>query len=108
MRTDEKAKSKPVRKVLYFQAVENKDYGTKAYFFLFFDDNIYVHYQISISRIKTSAGIREARLWYSMANKLKQGDKVLAACVKREMNNCEYAEKSVYYNVDKILKVCDE
>ena len=74
-------------------------------FFLDDDDNIYVHYQISISRIKTAAGIREARVWYSMANKLKQGDKVLAACVKREMNNCEYAEKSVYYNVDKILKV---
>ena len=105
MRTDEKAKSKPVRKVLYFQAVETKDYGTKAYFFTDDDDNIYVHYQVSISRIKTSAGIREARLWYSMANNLKKGDKVLAACVKREMNNCEYAEKSVYFNVDRLLKV---
>ena len=107
MRSDEKAKSKTMRKTLYFQTLENKDYGTKAYFFTDDDDNIYVHYQISISRIKTSAGIREARLWYSMANKLKQGDKVLAACVKREMNNCEYSEKSVYYNVDKILKVFD-
>ena len=105
MRTDEKAKSKPVRKTLYFQAVENKDYGTKAYFFTDDDDNIYVHYQVSISRIKTSAGIREARIWYSIANKLKQGDKVLAACVKREMNNCEFAEKQTYLNVDKILKV---
>ena len=105
MRTDEKAKSKPVRKTLYFQAVENKDYGTKAYFFVDDDDNIYVHYQVSISRIKTSAGIREARLWYSMANKLKKGDKVLAACVKREMNNCQYAEKQSYLNIDKILKV---
>ena len=63
MRADEKAKSKTMRKTLYFQAVENKDYGTKAYFFLDDDDNIYVHYQISISRIKTSAGIREERLW---------------------------------------------
>ena len=108
MRTDEKAKSKTIRKTLYFQTVESKDYGTKAYFFTDDDDNIYVHYQVSISRIKTSAGIREARLWYSMANKLKKGDKVLAACVKREMNNCEYAEKSVYYNVDKILKICEE
>lgn len=107
MRTDEKSKSKTMRKTLYFQAVENKDYGTKAYFFTDDDDNIYVHYQILISRIKTSAGIREARVWYSMANKLKQGDEVLATCVKREMNGCEYAEKSVYYNVDKILKVCD-
>ena len=107
MRTDEKAKSKTIRKTLYFQTMENKDYGTKAYFFFFFYDNIYVHYQISISRIKTSAGIREARVWYSRANKLKQGDKVLAACVKREMNNCEYSEKSVYFNVDKILKVFD-
>ena len=105
MRTDEKAKSKTMRKTLYFQTVENKDYGTKAFYFLDDEDSIYVHYQISLSRIKTSAGIREARLWYSMANKLKQGDKVLAACVKRDMNNCEYAEKSVYYNVDKILKV---
>ena len=105
MRSDEKAKSKTMRKTLYFQAVENKDYGTKAFYFLDDEDSIYVHYQISLSRIKTSAGIREARLWYSMANKLKQGDKVLAACVKRDMNNCEYAEKSVYYNVDKILKV---
>ena len=106
MRTDEKAKSKTMRKTLYFQAKEDKDYGTKAYYFTDDDDDIYVHYQISISRIKTAAGIKEARIWYSMANKLKQGDKVLAACVKREMNNCEYAEKSVYYNVDKILKVC--
>ena len=105
MRTDEKAKSKTLRKTLYFQAVENKDYGTKAYFFTDDDDNIYVHYQISISRIKTSAGIREARVWYSMANKLKKGDKVLAACVKREMNNCEYAEKSIYYNVDRLISV---
>ena len=104
MRTDEKAKSKPVRRVLYFQAVESKDYGTKAFYFLDDDDNIYVHYQVSISRIKTSAGIREARVWYSMTSKLKQGDRVLAAVVKREMNNCEYAEKSVYFNVDKILK----
>ena len=108
MRSDEKTKSKPVRKTLYFQAVENKDYGTKAYYFLDDDDNIYVHYQVSISRIKTAAGIREARVWYSMASKLEQGDKVLAACVKREMNNCEYSEKSVYFNVDKILKICEE
>ena len=108
MKSDEKAKSKPVRKTLYFQTLENKDYGTKAYFFTDDDDNIYVHYQISISRIKTSAGIREARLWYSMANKLKKGDKVLAACVKREMNNCEYAEKQTYLNVDRILKICNE
>ena len=107
MRTDEKSRTKTIRKVLYFQAVESKDYGTKAYFFTDDEDNIYVHYQISISRIKTSAGIREARVWYSMANKLKQGDKVLAACVKREMNNCEYAEKQTYLNVDKILKVFD-
>ena len=105
MRTDEKAKSKTMRKTLYFQTVENRDYGTKAYFFTDDDDNIYVHYQISISRIKTAAGIREARLWYSMANKLKPGDTVLAACVKREMNNCEFAEKSVYYNVDKLISV---
>ena len=105
MRSDEKAKSKTMRKTLYFQAVENKDYGTKAYFFTDDDDNMYVHYQISISRIKTSAGIREARLWYSMANKLKQGDRVLAAVVRREMNNCEYSEKQTYLNVDKILKV---
>ena len=105
MRTDEKAKSKTMRKTLYFQTVENKDYGTKAYFFTDDDDNIYVHYQVSISRIKIAAGIREARLWYSMANKLKPGDKVLAACVKREMNNCEFAEKQTYLNVDKILKV---
>lgn len=105
MRTDEKAKSKTMRKILYFQAVENRDYGTRAFFFTDDDDNIYVHYQISISRIKTSAGIKEARLWYSMTNKLKKGDRVLAAVVKREMNNCQYAEKSVYYNVDKILKV---
>ena len=108
MRSDEKAKSKLVRKTLYFQALENKDYGTKAYFFTDDEDNIYVHYQISISRIKTAAGIREARVWYSMANKLKKGDKVLAACVKREMNNCEYAEKQTYLNVDKILKICNE
>ena len=108
MRTDEKAKSRTIIKSLYFQTLENRNYGTKAYFFTDDDDNIYVHYQISISRIKTSAGIREARVWYSMANKLKKGDKVLAACVKREMNNCEYAEKSVYYNVDKILKICEE
>ena len=108
MRTDEKSRSKTVRKTLYFQTVESKDYGTKAYFFTDDDDSIYVHYQISISRIKTAAGIKEARVWYNMANKLKNGDKVLAACVKREMNNCEYAEKSVYYNVDKILKVCEE
>ena len=105
MRTDEKSKSKTMRKTLYFQAVENKDYNTKAYFFTDDDDNIYVHYQISISRIKTSAGIKEARLWYSMVNNLKKGDKVLAACVKREMNNCEFAEKQSYLNVDKILKV---
>ena len=108
MRSDEKAKSKPVRKTLYFQAVENKDYGTKAYFFTDDEDNIYVHYQISISRIKTAAGIREARLWYSMANKLKKGDRVLAACVRREMNNCEYSEKQTYLNVDRILKICNE
>ena len=105
MRTDEKAKSKTMRKTLYFQTMENKDYGTKAYFFTDDDDNIYVHYQISISRIKTSAGIKEARVWYSMANKLKPDDKVLAAVVKREMKNCEYAEKQTYLNVDKILKV---
>ena len=108
MRSDEKAKSKTMRKTLYFQTMENKDYGTKAYFFTDDDDNIYVHYQISISRIKTSAGIREARVWYSMANKLKKGDKVLAAVVKREMNNCEYAEKQTYLNVDRILKICNE
>ena len=108
MRTDEKSRTKTIRKVLYFQAVESKDYGTKAYFFTDDEDNIYVHYQISISRIKTSAGIREARVWYSMANKLKQGDKVLAAVVQRQMNNCEYAEKQTYLNVDKILKVCEE
>ena len=108
MRSDEKARSKPVRKILYFQTVESKDYGTKAFFFTDDDDNIYVHYQISISRIRNAAGIKEARLWYSMINNLKQGNKVLAACVKREMKNCEYAEKSVYYNVDKILKVCEE
>ena len=108
MRTDEKARSRPVRKTLYFQTLENRNYGTKAYFFTDDDDNIYVHYQISISRIKTSAGIREARLWYSMANKLKQGDKVLAAVVRREMNNCEYAEKQTYLNVDRILKICNE
>ena len=107
MRTDEKAKSKTMRKTLYFQTMENKDYGTKAYFFTDDDDNIYVHYQVSISRIKTAAGVREARIWYSMANKLKKGDKVLAACVKREMARCEYAEKSTYYNVDKIVKVME-
>ena len=105
MRSDEKSKSKTIRKVLYFQTMETKDYNTKAYFFTDEDDTIYVHYQISISRIKTSAGIREARTWYSMANKLKKGDRVLAACCTRQMNNCEYAEKSVYYNVDRILKV---
>ena len=105
MRTDEKSRTKTIRKVLYFQTLENRNYGTKAYFFTDDEDNIYVHYQISISRIKVSAGIKEARLWYSMANKLKKGDKVLAAIVRREMKNCEYAEKSVYYNVDKILKV---
>ena len=103
MRTDEKAKSKTMRKTLYFQTMENKDYGTKAYFFTDDDDNIYTHYQISLSRIKTAAGIKEARVWLSMANKLKKGDKVLAACVKREMNNCEYAETSVYYNVDRLI-----
>ena len=105
MRTDEKAKSKIFRKTLYFQTVENKDYGTKAYFFADDDDNIYVHYQISISRIKTAAGIKEARLWFNMTSKLKPGDKVLAAVVKRQMNNCEYAETQTYLNVDKILKV---
>ena len=105
MRTDEKSKSKTMRKTLYFQTVENKDYGTNVYFFTDDDDNIYVHYQISISRIKTSAGIREARLWYSFTNNLKKGDRVLAACVKRQMNNCEFAEKQTYLNVDKILKV---
>ena len=108
MRSDEKSKSKTIRQVLYFQAKESRDYGTQAYFFTDDDDNIYVHYQISISRIKTAAGVREARLWYSMANKLKKGQKVLAACCTRQMNNCEYAEKSVYYNVDKILKICNE
>lgn len=105
MRSDEKSKSKTIRKVLYFQAVESKDYGTKAYFFTDDDDNIYVHYQVSISRIKTSAGVREARLWYSMANKLKPGDKVLAACCIRQMNNCEYAETAIYYNVDRLITV---
>lgn len=105
MRSDEKARTKTIRKILYFQTLENRNYGTKAYFFLDEEDNIYVHYQISISRIKTSAGIREARVWYSMANKLKKGDRVLAACCIRQMNNCEYSEKSVYFNVDKILKV---
>ena len=108
MRSDERSRTKTIRKTLYFQTMENKDYGTKAYFFTDDEDNIYVHYQISISRIKTAAGIREARLWYSMANKLKKGDKVLAAVVRRQMNNCEYAEKSVYFNVDKILKICEE
>ena len=105
MRTDEKSRSKTIRKVLYFQAMENREYGTKAFYFSDEEDNVYVHYQITISRIKTAAGIREARLWHSMCNKLKPGSKVLAACVKREMNNCEFAEKSIYYNVDKILKV---
>ena len=105
MRSDEKSKSKAIRKVLYFQTVEAKDYGTKVFYFVDDDDNIYVHYQVSISRIKTAAGVREARIWYSMANKLKPGDKVLAAVVKRQMNNCEFAEKSVYLNIDKILKV---
>ena len=108
MRSDEKSKSKTMRKTLYFQTMENKDYGTKAYFFTDDDDNIYVHYQVSISRIKTSAGIREARLWYSMTSKLKKGDKVLAAVVQRQMNNCEYAEKQTYLNVDRILKICNE
>lgn len=105
MRTDEKAKSKTMRKTLYFQTMENKDYGTKAYFFTDDDDNIYVHYQIAISRIKKAAGIKEARVWYSLTSKLKKGDKVLAAVVKRQMKNCEYAETAIYYNVDKILKV---
>lgn len=105
MRSDEKSKSQTMRKTLYFQAVENKDYGTKVFYFLDDEDTIYVHYQVSISRIKTAAGVREARIWYSMANKLKKGNKVLAAVVKREMNNCEYAEKQTYLNVDKILKV---
>ena len=108
MRSDEKSRSKTIRKVLYFQTVESKDYGTKAYFFTDDDDSIYVHYQISISRIKTAAGIKEARVWYSMANNLKKGQKVLAAVVQRQMNNCEYAEKQTYLNVDKILKVCEE
>ena len=105
MKSDEKARSKPIRKVLYFQTVETKEYGTKVFYFVDDDDSIYVHYQISISRIKTAAGVREARLWYSMCNKLKPGDKVLAAVVKREMNNCEFAEKQTYLNIDKILKV---
>lgn len=108
MRSDEKARSKTIRKVLYFQTVENKEYGTKAYFFTDDEDSMYIHYQISISRIKTSAGIREARIWYSMANKLKPGDKVLAACCIRQMNGCEYAETSIFYNVDRILKVCEK
>ena len=108
MRSDEKSRSKLVRKTLYFQAVESKDYNTKAYFFTDDEDNIYVHYQISISRIKTAAGVREARIWYSLTSKLKKGQKVLAACCIRQMNNCQYAERSVYYNVDKILKVCEE
>ena len=105
MRTDEKARSKTMRKTLYFQTMENKDYGTKVFYFLDDEDNIYVHYQVSISRIKTAAGIKEARLWYSMANNLKKGDRVLAACCTRQMNNCEYAQRSVYYNIDKILKI---
>ena len=104
MRSDEKAKSKTIRKTLYFQTMENKDYGTKAYFFTDDEDNVYVHYQVSISRIKTAAGIREARLWYSMCNNLKKDDKVLAEVVRRQMNNCEYAEKQTYLNVDKVLK----
>ena len=108
MRSDEKARTKIMRKTLYFQTMENKDYGTKAYFFTDDEDNIYVHYQISISRIKTAAGIKEARLWYSMCNNLKKGDRVLAACVKRDMKNCEYSEKQTYLNVDKILKICNE
>ena len=105
MRSDEKARSKPVRKILYFQAVESKDYGTKAFFFTDDEDNIYVHYQISISRIRNAAGIKEARLWYSMINNLKKGNKVLAAVVKRQMNGCEYSEKQTYLNVDRIIKV---
>ena len=105
MRTDEKSRSRTIRKTLYFQTVENRDYGTKAFYFLDDDDNIYVHYQVSISRIKTSAGIREARLWYSMTNNLKPGDKVLAAVVRRQMNGCEYAQTSVYYNVDRLITV---
>ena len=105
MRSDEKAKSKTMRKTLYFQTLENRNYGTKAFYFVDDEDNIYVHYQISISRIKKAAGIREARIWYSMANKLKKGDRVLAAVVRRQMNNCEYAEKQTYLNVDKILKI---
>lgn len=108
MRSDEKARSKTIRKVLYFQARETRDYGTNVFYFVDEDDSMYIHYQISISRIKTAAGIREARIWYSMANKLKKGDKVLAACVKREMNGCQFAEKQTYYNVDKILKVCEK
>ena len=108
MRTDEKSRSRTIRKTLYFQTLEDRNYGTKAYFFTDDDDNIYVHYKVSISRIKTSAGIREARLWYSMTNNLKPGDKVLAAVVRRQMNNCEYAEKQSYLNVDKILKICNE
>ena len=108
MRTDEKSRSRTIRKTLYFQTVETRDYGVKAYFFTDDEDNIYVHYQISISRIKKVAGIREARIWYSMANKLKKGDKVLAAVVKRQMNGCEYSEKQTYLNVDKILKICEE
>ena len=105
MRSDEKSRSKAIRKILYFQAVEAKAYGTQAFFFTDDEDNIYVHYQISLSRIKSAAGVREARVWYSMANKLKKGDRVLAAVVKREMNNCQYAEKQTYLNIDKILKV---
>ena len=105
MRSDEKSRSKTIRKVLYFQTVEAKDYGTKVFYFVDDDDNIYVHYQVSISRIKTAAGVREARIWYSMANKLKPGDKVLAAVVKRQMNNCEFAETAIYYNVDRLITV---
>ena len=105
MRSDEKVKTKPVRKTLYFQSVETKDYGTKVFFFTDDEDTIYVHYQISISRIKTAAGIRAARLWNSMVSKLKPGDKVLAAVVKRQMNNCEYAETAIYYNVDRLITV---
>ena len=108
MRSDEKARTKTIRKILYFQTMENKDYGTKAFYFVDDDDNIYVHYQVSISRIKKAAGIREARVWYSMTSKLKPGDRVLAAVVRREMNGCEYSEKQTYLNVDKILKICNE
>ena len=40
MRSDEKARSKTMRKTLYFQALENKDYGTKIFYFLDDEDNI--------------------------------------------------------------------